>query len=173
MPLPRLVIPDLADKTVLITGGSTGIGAALARAFAAQGARVAIGYNESEGPAKAIVEEIKAGGGESLAVKGDVGKPADCDRIAAEAGGRFGRIDGLINNAGLMLGRVQSSEASDAHVQAVIDINARSVVSMTRAALPGSSVRADLSSTPPRSPRAMAGAAARCSTRPPRGLSQP
>ena len=56
--------------------------------------------------------------------------------MAAEAGDRFGRIDGLINNAGLMLGRVPSYEATDAHVQAVIDLNARSVVSMTRAALP-------------------------------------
>jgi len=106
MPETCLLIPDLAGKAVLITGGSTGIGAALARAFAAQGARIAIGYHASEGRAKAIVEEIKAGGGESIAVNGDVANPADCDRIAAEAADRFGRIDGLINNAGLMLGRV-------------------------------------------------------------------
>ena len=136
MSVLRLVIPDLAGKAVLITGGSTGIGAALARAFAGQGARVAVGYHASEGPAKAIVEEIKAGGGESMAIKGDVARPADCDRMAAAAGERLGRIDGLINNAGLMLGRIPSYEATDAHAQAVIDLNARSVVSMTRAALP-------------------------------------
>jgi len=136
MSVLRLVIPDLAGKAVLITGGSTGIGAALARAFAGQGARVAIGYHASEGAAKAVVEEITAGGGESMAIGGDVAKPADCDRMAAAAGERLGRVDGLINNAGLMLGRIPSYEATDAHVQAVIDLNARSVVTMTRAALP-------------------------------------
>ena len=136
MSAQRLVIPDLAGKAVLITGGSTGIGAALARAFAAQRAKVGIGYHASEDVAKALAEEIKASGGECVALKGDVAQAAECDRMAAEAGGRFDRIDGLINNAGLMLGRIPSYEATDAHVQAVIDLNARSVVSMTRAALP-------------------------------------
>jgi 3-oxoacyl-[acyl-carrier protein] reductase len=136
MSAQRLVIPDLAGKAVLITGGSTGIGAALARAFAAQRAKVGIGYHASEDVAKALAEEIKASGGECAALKGDVAQAAECDRMAAEAGGRFDRIDGLINNAGLMLGRIPSYEATDAHVQAVIDLNARSVVSMTRAALP-------------------------------------
>ena len=136
MSAQRLVIPDLAGKAVLITGGSTGIGAALARAFAAQRAKVGIGYHASEDVAKALAEEIKASGGECVALKGDVAQAAECDRMAAEAGGRFDRIDGLINNAGLMLGRIPSYEATDAHVQAVIDLSARSVVSMTRAALP-------------------------------------
>ena len=136
MSAQRLVIPDLAGKAVLITGGSTGIGAALARAFATQRAKVGIGYHASEDVAKALAEEIKASGGECVVLKGDVAQAAECDRMAAEAGGRFDRIDGLINNAGLMLGRIPSYEATDAHVQAVIDLNARSVVSMTRAALP-------------------------------------
>ena len=57
-------------------------------------------------------------------------------RLVAETTARFGRLDGLVNNAGLMLGRVHSLEASDQHVQAVIDLNGRSVVSMTRAAAP-------------------------------------
>ena len=70
MSAARLVIPDLAGKAVLLTGGSTGIGAALARAFAAQGAGVAIGYHASEGPAKALVEEIKAAKGEAFAGQG-------------------------------------------------------------------------------------------------------
>ena len=136
MPSARLVIPDLAGKAVLVTGGSTGIGAAVARGLAEQGALVAIGYHTSEAPALALAAEIKASGGEALAVKGDVCNPADCDRIVAETTARFGRLEGLINNAGLMLGRVPSLQASDAHVQAVIDLNSRSVVSMTRAALP-------------------------------------
>ena len=63
------VIPDLAGKTVLITGGSTGIGAAVARGFAEQGSRVAIGYNSSADNAHALVKEIKAAGGEAHAHK--------------------------------------------------------------------------------------------------------
>ena len=132
----RLVIPDLAGKAVLITGASTGIGAAAARGFAEQGAKVAIGYHSSAGPARELAHAIKASGGEALTVKGDVAEPAECKRIVEESAARFGRLDGLINNAGLMLGRVPSYEASDEHVRAVIDLNARSVVSMTRAALP-------------------------------------
>ena len=129
----RLVIPDLSGKAVLITGGSTGIGAAVARAFAAQGSRVAIGYHSSAEQAHALVSEIKAAGGEALAVKGDVADPKACAEIVGETTTRFGRLDGLINNAGLMLGRVHSLEASDEHVQAVIDLNARSIISVTRA----------------------------------------
>jgi 3-oxoacyl-[acyl-carrier protein] reductase len=136
MTASRLVIPDLAGKTVLITGGSTGIGAAVARGFAEQGARVAIGYHSSADKAHALVSEIKAAGGEALAVKGDVADPKACAQIVAETTNRFGVLDGLINNAGLMLGRVHSLEASDEHVQAVIDLNARSIIWVTRAATP-------------------------------------
>jgi 3-oxoacyl-[acyl-carrier protein] reductase len=131
-----LVIPDLAGKVVLITGGSTGIGAAVARGFAAQGAKVAIGYHASEAPARALVDGIEAAGGEAAAVRGDVARPADCASVVAETTARFGRLDGLINNAGLMLGRVPSYTASEEQVEAVINLNARSVVSMTRAAAP-------------------------------------
>ena len=136
MTASRLVIPDLAGKTVLITGGSTGIGAAVARGFAEQGSRVAIGYHSSADQAHALVTEIKAAGGEALAVRGDVADPKACAQIVAETTSRFGGLDGLINNAGLMLGRVHSLEASDEHVQAVIDLNARSIIWVTRAAAP-------------------------------------
>jgi 3-oxoacyl-[acyl-carrier protein] reductase len=136
MTASRLVVPDLAGKTVLITGGSTGIGAAVARGFAEQGSRVGIGYHASGERAHALVSEIKAGGGEALAVKGDVADPKACAQIVAETTSRFGRLDGLINNAGLMLGRVNSLEAGDEHVQAVIDLNARSIIWVTRAAAP-------------------------------------
>jgi 3-oxoacyl-[acyl-carrier protein] reductase len=136
MTASRLVIPDLAGKAVLITGGSTGIGAAVARGFAEQGSRVAIGYHSSAERAHALVSEIKAAGGEAVAVKGDVSDPKACAEIVAETTGRFGRLDGLINNAGLMLGRVHTLEASDEHVQAVIDLNSRSIIWVTRAAAP-------------------------------------
>ena len=133
---PRLVIPDLAGKVVLITGASTGIGAALARAFGAQGARVAIHYHSSEAAAKALAQEVAGAGAAALLVQGDVTDAAACARIVDETAAHFGRIDGLINNAGLMLGRVPSLEASDEHIQDVIDLNVRSVLRVTRAAAP-------------------------------------
>lgn len=132
----KLSIPDLAEKVVLITGASTGIGAALARGFAAQGSPVAINYKSSEAAAKALAAEIRGAGGNALLVQGDVSDPAACARIVADTAAHFGRIDGLINNAGLMLGRVASLEVGDAHIDDVIALNVRSVLSMTRAAVP-------------------------------------
>jgi len=71
-----------------------------------------------------------------MAVKGDVGDPKACVQIVAETTSRFGRLDGLINNAGLMLGRVPSLEATDEHLQTVINLNSSSVIWVTRAAAP-------------------------------------
>jgi len=132
----RLVIPDLAGKAVLITGASTGIGAALARGFAAQGARVAIHYYSSEKEAETVAKEIGGVGRNVLLVKGDSSDPKQCAAIVEKTAAHFGRLDGLINNAGLMLGRVNSLEASDEHFSQVLDLNARSVWATTKAAAP-------------------------------------
>lgn len=131
---PSLVIPDLAGKRVLITGASTGIGRELAEAFAEQGARVAIHYAHSEDAAWDVAGAIGRRGGEPHVVQGDLAKPEDCARVVAEAVAALGGLDGLINNAGLMLGRVPTTDASDAHFDEVMALNARSVFSVSRAA---------------------------------------
>ena len=129
-------IPDLAGKAVLVTGASTGIGAALVRAFAAQGTKVAIHYNESRKAAEDLLAEVGATGGEAFLVQGDVSVESETDRIVEDAASHFGRLDGLINNAGGMLGRVSTAEMTDAHYDRVMNLNARSVLAATRAAHP-------------------------------------
>lgn len=131
-----LVIPDLAGKAVLVTGGSTGIGAALVEAYAAQKCRVGLHYNSSVAKAEALAAKIRETGGEVFLVKGDFSVTADVTRVVEETAQHFGRLDGLVNNAGGMLGRVPYSEMTDAQYDAVMDLNARSVITACRVALP-------------------------------------
>lgn len=131
-----LTIPDLAGKAVLITGASTGIGAELALAFARLGALVGLHYNSSHGEATSLAAAIEADGGRVHLVQGDVSKPDETRRVVEEAAAAFGRLDGLVNNAGGMVGRVPYQEMGDDYYDQVMDLNARSVVVASQAAIP-------------------------------------
>ncbi len=134
--MPNLTIPDLAGKAVLITGASTGIGAALARAFAAQGAAVGLHYNSSGEAAEKLAKSIKAAGGKVALVRADAAISSEVERAVEETFTAFGRLDGLINNAGGMVARKLYQETSDDYYDAVMNLNARSVITASRAAIP-------------------------------------
>ena len=122
------MLDDLRGKAVLVTGASSGIGAAIARGFGTCGARVAVHYNRGEAAAEAVAAAVRAAGGEALTVQGDVTRKADLERIVARTVAAFGRLDVLVNNAGDVIGRKRLDEADDDFIDRVIDLNARSVV---------------------------------------------
>ncbi|MDB5536969.1 MAG: putative 3-oxoacyl-(Acyl carrier protein) reductase [Devosia sp.] len=134
--MTTLTIPDLAGKAVLITGASTGIGAALARGFAAQGALVGLHYNSSSDAANAVARDIEAAGGTVVLIKADANHSSEMARAVDETAQKFGRLDGLINNAGGMVARVKYEDMTDAHYDAVMDLNGRSVLAACTAAIP-------------------------------------
>ena len=133
---PSLTIPDLAGKAVLITGASTGIGAELARAFAAQGALVGLHYNASLDAAKALADEITAAKGRVHLIHADMSTGAGSRSAVDQAVAAFGRLDGLINNAGGMERRVSYENATEKDYDDIMDLNGRSVVVATAAAIP-------------------------------------
>jgi 3-oxoacyl-[acyl-carrier protein] reductase len=132
----HLTIPDLAGKAVLITGASTGIGAELARAFAAQGALVGLHYNASQDAAKALAEEITAAKGRVHLIHADMSTGAGSRSAVDQAVAAFGKLDGLINNAGGMVRRVTYENATEKDYDEIMDLNGRSVVVATAAAIP-------------------------------------
>lgn len=91
----------LQNQVAVVTGASKGIGAAIAKALAAEGAAVAVNYATSKAGAEKVVAEIAKEGGKAIAVQGDVGKAADVARLFAETKKAFGRLDILVNNAGI------------------------------------------------------------------------
>jgi len=130
------MVPDLKHKVVLVTGASTGIGAAAALAFAREGATVVVHYNASKEAAEAVARDIAATGARSLLVAGDVMQEGDCKRIVAETMKAFGRIDVLINNAGGMLGRVKIEDYTVEHIHRVLALNVTQVAVFMREVVP-------------------------------------
>src|SRR5438128_239758 len=91
----------LAGKVAVVTGASKGIGAAIAKHLASEGAAVVVNYSSSKAGADKVVSEITSAGGKAVAVQGDVAKKADIERLFAEAKKAFGTLDILVNNAGI------------------------------------------------------------------------
>ncbi|HEY7943944.1 MAG: SDR family NAD(P)-dependent oxidoreductase [Burkholderiales bacterium] len=127
---------DLKNKVVLITGASTGIGAAAARAFAQQGSKVVIHYNASRDAAESVARDVKAAGAEALLVGGDVTQSANVKRIVADALAGFGRIDVLVNNAGGLVKRTKIEDYSDAYLHQVLDLNVIQVATFVHEVVP-------------------------------------
>lgn len=127
---------DLKGKSVLVTGSSTGIGAAVAKGFAAAGAKVAVHGHSSKAEAETVVADIKAAGGEAILTLGDVMKTTEVERIVRETVAAFGGLDVLVNNAGSLYHRAALEQQDDDLYDKVSDLNIRSVVSACRVAVP-------------------------------------
>jgi NADP-dependent 3-hydroxy acid dehydrogenase YdfG len=125
-------VPELAGHTAVVTGASSGIGAATARALAAAGARLALGARRVE-RLEALVEEL---GGDHFYAPLDVTDPAGCREFVSQAAGRLGRLDKLVNNAGLALGRSSIAEGSDEDDALMWETNVAGLLRMTRLVLP-------------------------------------
>lgn len=130
------MIADLKGKVVLVTGASTGIGAAVARAFGANGARVVVHYRASEAAAQDVVADVRSAGGEAISLRADARVPAQLTKLVDDSAAHFGGLDVLINNAGDLVARQPVVDSGDALLQQLYELNMRSVVVASRAAIP-------------------------------------
>ena len=118
---------DLRGRAALVTGGSGGIGGAIAEALAAAGASVTISYHANRAGAAAVVERIEAAGGAALAVAADLRTRQGVAALFQSHAARFGGLQILVNNAGDMVERVPTAETSEALWHHAIDLNLSSV----------------------------------------------
>jgi 3-oxoacyl-[acyl-carrier protein] reductase len=128
---------DLTGRTAIVTGGARDIGAAVSRRLAECGAAVAVNYSASADRAASVVDEITKSGGKALAIKADVMRALDVQRLVDDTRAAFGdHIDILVNNAGGLVGRKTLSEMDETFLDTVLDLNLKSVFLVTKAVLP-------------------------------------
>ncbi len=119
---------DLTGRTALITGASSGIGAATAAVFAELGAKVAIGYYNNEAGAFKVRDEIAATGAKIIAIRGDVRKTTDIQSLIQQTVSEFGPIDILVNNAGSLVERQKLAQITEDRWDDVINLNLKSAL---------------------------------------------
>jgi 3-oxoacyl-[acyl-carrier protein] reductase len=127
------IMSTVKNKVAIVTGASKGIGAAIAKALAQAGALVVVNYAGSKAAAEEVVASIITQGGMAKAVQADVAKPADVKRLFDEAIAAYGRVDVLINNAGVMITKL-ISETTDDEFTRQFDINVRGTFNTLREA---------------------------------------
>ena len=126
----------LADRKALITGGDSGIGRAVAVAFAKEGAHVAIAYLEEDADAQRTCDLVEEQGGHSLAVRGDLTDPAQCRAAVESAVDRFGAIDVLVNNAAYQCVVEDFTDIADEQWRRTFATNIDSFFHVTKSAVP-------------------------------------
>ena len=136
MDLTSINFSEFKNKKILITGGSTGIGAELVRAFAKHGAIIGLHYLSSEEAANQVALEIRDEGGSVELIRADASDSKALAAAVNEAAERLGGLNGLINNAGGMVRRVPYANVTDKDYDEIMDLNARSIVVASKEALP-------------------------------------
>lgn len=127
----------LQNKIALITGGSRGIGAAIARRFAREGCHVAINFSASSEKAFSLVKELEKEGVQALALHADQANPAEVKKMVQKVGEHFGRIDILVNNAGIFVGgSIDDPNLDVEEITRQLAVNVGGVFATTRAAVP-------------------------------------
>src|SRR5215471_2779870 len=124
----------LNGKIAVVTGASKGIGAGIAKAFAAQGASVVVNYASAKQDADRVVDEISKRGGKAIAIQGSVAKKAEVERLFAESEKAFGKIDTLVNNAGVYE-FMPLEEAAEKQFHRMFDTNVLGILLVTQEAL--------------------------------------
>jgi 3-oxoacyl-[acyl-carrier protein] reductase len=124
----------LINKVAVVTGASKGIGAAVAKQLAAEGAAVVVNYASSKAEAEQVVAEILRGGGKAVAVQADVSKSADIDRLFSATQNAFGAIDVLVNNAGIY-NPAPLGDISEEHFHKQFDLNVLGLLLTTKEAV--------------------------------------
>lgn len=127
---------QLANKRVLVTGASTGIGAAIAQAFGEAGAHVAVHYNASRDAAEEVAKAVRAHGASAEVLQADLAEPDGPRQVVETATRQLDGLDVLVNNAGDLVGRQRVDELDDDFVERVTSLNYYSAVRACRSAIP-------------------------------------